>query len=81
MSTTELLHWYRYYQECPFGYLRDDYRQALNCAVFAAPYSTEDPDISSFLLMRENREPPPLDELVIKVQKMLGTYDRHRGAD
>lgn len=77
MSTTELLYWHRYYNENPFGYLRNDYREALNCAVYAAPHCKEEPSITSFLLMQEEEEQDPY-EMALKVQQMLGTANRHR---
>jgi len=72
MSTTELLHWWRYYNECPFGYYRNDIRQALNCAVIAAPHSRESLPLSSFMLIKEPEKPPTNEELSEKLHSLFG---------
>jgi len=72
MSTAELLHWWRYYNECPFGYFRDDIRQALNCAVSAAPHSRESLPLSSFLLFPEKEKEPTPEELAEKLHAVFG---------
>jgi hypothetical protein len=51
MSHHELIHWWRYYCENPFGYRRNDLREALNCAVVAAPHSKKSLPLTSFLLV------------------------------
>jgi len=72
MSFTELLQWWRYYCECPFGYKFIDNREALNCAVSAAPYSRESLPLSSFKLYVEPEKVPTTGELVGKLHSIFG---------
>jgi len=72
MSTTELLHWWRYYNECPFGYYRNDIREALNCAVIAAPHSRESLPLTSFQLFPDKPKELTPEELTGKIHKIFG---------
>lgn len=74
MSTQELLHWWRYYNESPFGYMREDYRQALNCAVVAAPHTKKSLPLSAFLLVPEEKKEPTPEELAKKVHTIFGGF-------
>jgi len=72
ISTVELLHWWRYYNEYPFGYYRSDLREALNCAVTAAPHSRKSHPLQSFLLFREPEPEPTTEELTSKLHAIFG---------
>jgi hypothetical protein len=47
-------------------------REALNCAVFAAPYSRESHPLSSFLLVKEPEKEPTPEELTEKIHAIFG---------
>lgn len=69
---SEIMHWFKYYNESPFGYYRNDMREALNCAVFAAPHSKKSLPLSSFQLMPDKPERPSDEELAAKTNAIFG---------
>ena len=68
----EIMHWFKYYNESPFGYYRSDMREALNCAVFAAPHSKTSFPLSSFMLDAPEKEKPTAEELAEKTIGIFG---------
>jgi hypothetical protein len=72
MSHHEIIHWWRYYCENPFGYRRNDLREALNCAVVAAPHSKKSLPLTSFLLVPEEKKKLSNKEISNKLHAILG---------
>ena len=72
MTHTEFIYWWRYYQENPFGYKRNDLREALNCAVVAAPHSKKSLPLTSFLLVPEEKKKLSNKEISNKLHAILG---------
>lgn len=65
--------WSTYYSECPFGYRREDLREALSCKILLAPYTKSDLPLDGFLLDRRDtkKEEPPVVDLVAKTKAMF----------
>mgnify|MGYP003787379537 CR=1 FL=1 len=69
---TEYLHWFKYYQENPFGYFRSDLRDALNCSILSAPYRKKRIPLTDFMLKQPEKKNPSPSELKDKIVSIFG---------
>lgn len=74
LNTVEYFCWIKYYNENPFGYYRQDLREALNCKFLLAPYSKSDLSYRTFLMTPDESYKPNIEELKFKVQAFFGAY-------
>ena len=72
MSFKEILRWWRYFCERPFGYKFHDLRGALNCAVMAAPYSDECQPLHFWEIYKTPKPEPKPEVLAQKIHDIFG---------
>lgn len=72
ISDAELLLWWQYYNEMPFGYYRHEAREAFNCQIITAPHITTKIELGKFMLFKAPEKELTDEQLSAKLIKIFG---------